>query len=125
MKRSKLSERAYTCLKLGWLLRGQAENLPKDTPSYAETIKQIQAEELEALGNAYDGFSQAFSKEMFPMCGMDEHTTELLMADLARRLGKRDESFRWVSTILVSRDCNERIKSKAREIKEMLEAEKK
>ena len=125
VKRSKLSERAYTCLKLGWLLRGQAEELPKNTPNYDEVIKQMKTEELEALGNAYDGFSQAFSKEMFPMCGMDEHTTELLMADLARRLGKKEESSRWISTILVSRDCNERIKSKAREIKELLEAEKK
>ena len=59
-------------------------------------------------------------KESFPLCGMDENTITLLMAELARRIGKIDESSRWVSRILVSRDANERIKEKAREIRELI-----
>ena len=81
VKRSKVSERAYTCLKTAWLLRGKAETLPEDTPDYDEQIEQLQNEELEFLTNAYEGFAEAFSKEMFPMCGMDEHTVTYLVAD--------------------------------------------
>jgi len=120
VKRSKLSERAYTCLKTAWLIRGKAETLPTETPDYSNVIKQLQKEELEFSANAYAGFEEAFSKEMFPMCGMDENTMTYLVADLARRIGKYDESSRWISKVLISRDANERIKTKARELKELL-----
>lgn len=124
VKKAKDSEKAYTCLKLAWLCRGKAENLPKDTPDYENQIKQLQKEETELLSNAYDGFMSAFSKEDFPMCGMDETTTTYLIADLARRIGKYDESSRWVSKVLTSRTASDRIKDKARDIKEMINQQK-
>lgn len=124
VKKAKTSERAYTCLKLGWILRGKAENLKKDTPEYKEQIIALAKEELEFIKNAYEGFEEAFSKETFPMCGMDENTVTLLVAELARRIGKVDECGRWISKILVARDANERLKSKAREIKELLQKSK-
>lgn len=122
VKKSKLSERAYTCLKTAWLLRGKAEALAADTEGQnnKEVIAELQKEELEFLTNAYEGFIEAFSKEMFPMCGMDENTMTYLVAELARRIGKYDESSRWISKVLIARDANERIKSKARELKELL-----
>lgn len=121
VKRGKNSERAYTCLKLAWIIRGKYETLPKETPNYDNVVKELKGEELELLDNAYTGFNAAFSSEQFPMCGMDENTLMILLADLARRTGKKDECGRWVSSILVSRTCNDRIKNKAREIKEMME----
>ena len=124
VKKSKLSERAYTCLKTAWLLRGKAETLPADTADYNNQIKQLQREEFDLITNAYTGFSEAFSKELFPMCGMDENTMSYLMADLARRVGKHDESSRWISKVLISRNANERIKSKARDLKELLQQNK-
>jgi uncharacterized protein (DUF2225 family) len=120
VKRGKNSERAYTCLKLGWLLRGKAETLPEDTDNIHQVREELAKEEKEFLANAYDGFTNAFSKEMFPMCGMDEITLTYLMADLARRTGKHDEASRWVSKVITSRTANERIKEKARDIKELL-----
>lgn len=122
VKRSKLSERAYTCLKTAWLLRGKAESLMKEnmTPEEKELIKQLNKEEEEFILKAYEGFVEAFSKEVFPMCGMDEHTVTYLVAELARRVGKHEEASRWVSKILIARDANERIKAKARELKELL-----
>ncbi len=122
VKKSKLSERAYTCLKTAWLLRGKAESmLAEDTGKDIKvSVAELQKEELEFLSNAYDGFIEAFSKEMFPMCGMDENTMTYVVADLARRIGKHDESGRWISKVLISRDANERIKTKARELKELL-----
>lgn len=124
VKKAKTSERAYTYLKTAWILRGKAEHLPKDTPNYEQQIKELEAEELDFITKAYTGFDEAFSKEPFPMCGMDENTVTLMMADLARRIQKYDEAGRWISKVLIARDANERIKSKAREIKEMIKEEK-
>ncbi len=58
------------------------------------------------------------------MCGMDENTVTYLCADLARRIGKYEESSRLISKVLISRDANERIKNKAREIKELVQKER-
>lgn len=124
VKKSKLSEKAYTCLKTAWLLRGKAEALPSDTPNLPSQIALLAAEENEFIQNAYEGFMEAFTKELFPMCGMDENTCTYLVADLARRLGRNDEALRWLSKVITARDANERIKSKAREIKDIIMAEK-
>lgn len=120
VKKAKTSERAYTCLKTAWVIRGKAENLPKETPNYKQEIEKLKKEEMEFIANAYEGFSEAYMKEGFPMCGMDENTITLLVADLARKVGKLDEASRWISRVLVSRDASERIKERAREIKELL-----
>lgn len=124
VKKSKISERAYTCLKTAWMLRGKAESLPKDTPDYDNVITNLHKEEVAFLTNAYEGFIEAFGKELFPMCGMDENTTTYLVSDLARRIGRFDEASRLISKVLISREANERIKTKAREIKELITAEK-
>jgi uncharacterized protein (DUF2225 family) len=120
VKKSKTSERAYTCLKTAWILRGKAENLSKDAPDYKNLKETLSAEELDFIEKAYVGFDEAFGKEAFPMCGMDESTITLLMAELARKTGKYDEAGRWISKVLTSREANERIKIKAREIKDMI-----
>ncbi len=120
IKKAKTSEKAYTCLKTAWVIRGKAETLPADTPNYNEEMEKLHKEEMEFITNAYEGFAEAFMKETFPMCGMDEHTITLLVAELARKIGNLDESSRWVSRILISRDASERIKEKAREIKELI-----
>ena len=124
-KKAKNSEKAYTCLKMAWLYRGKAETLPKETKDYDKTIKELKKEETELLSKAYDGFMTAFSRESFPMCGMDEMTVTFLVAELARRTGKYEESGRWISKVLTSRNANERIKNKARDIKELLNEDKK
>ncbi|NLZ82733.1 MAG: DUF2225 domain-containing protein, partial [Clostridiales bacterium] len=45
VKKAKNSERAYTCLKIGWLLRGKAEELPVDTENYQKQIDEMAKEE--------------------------------------------------------------------------------
>ncbi|MHB8128098.1 MAG: DUF2225 domain-containing protein [Mobilitalea sp.] len=124
VKKAKTSERAYTCLKTAWVIRGKAEILPKETQDYKKLIGDMNAEELDFISKAYIGFDEAFGKETFPMCGMDEITITLLMADLSRRIGKFDEAGRWISKVLISREANERIKQKAREIKDMIRDQK-
>lgn len=120
VKGAKDSEKAYTCLKMGWLFRGQAENLPEDTPNREAVLKDLKAQEKECMKNAYEGFNAAFSKENFPMCGMDDVTVMFLVAELARQCGKYEESGRWISEILMSKTANERLKEKAREVKDLI-----
>ena len=124
VKCGKNSEKAYVCLKMGWAIRGKAESLPEDTPNRDAVLKELKANELECLQNAYDGFTAAFSQESFPMCGMDETTVTYLSAELARRIGKLDEAARLASAIITSRTAGERIKDRAREIKEMIKKQK-
>ncbi|MDF2542665.1 MAG: hypothetical protein K0S47_2383 [Herbinix sp.] len=122
VKKAKTSERAYTCLKTAWLLRGKAESMPESTADYKNVIANIEKEELEFIAKAYEGFVEAFTKEAFPMCGMDENTVTLLVAELARKVGKYEEASRWISKVLIARDANERLKQKAREIKEAIKS---
>lgn len=123
VKHGKLSEKAYICLKIAWLLRGYRETLPEGKGKQAKE-KELNEQELEFLANAYDGFVEAYKKELFPMCGMDELTITYLLAELARRLGKFEESAKFVSKVITSRNANERIKDKARMIKQLISEEK-
>ncbi len=124
VKCGKNSEKAYVCLKLAWTYRGKAEHLPADTENRDAVLKQLKAAELECLQNAYEGFNAAFSTEPFPMCGMDETTVMYISAEVARRIGKLDEAGRLASSIITSRVAGERIKEKAREIKELVKKQK-
>jgi hypothetical protein len=122
VKKAKESEKAYTCLKMAWIYRGKAENLPQDAAQKEKS--ELAEQERKLLENAYEGFEDSFSKESFPMCGMDEITVSYLLADLARRIGRYEEASRWVSRVLTSRAANERIKNKARDLKECLNKQK-
>lgn len=66
---------------------------------------------------------QHFPKEDFPMCGMDEYTVMYMVAELARRIGNKEEAKRMISKVLVAKDANRRIKDKALALKEMLQQE--
>ncbi len=121
---AKNSEKGYICLKLAWLCRGKRETLSKDTANFQKEKQELIKLEHEYIQNAYEGFSNALMKENFPMCGMDEYTVMYLLAELARRCGKNDDSLRLVSKILVSREANERIKDKCRAIKEAIKTNK-
>lgn len=123
VKKGKVSEKAFICLKLGWLMRGKRESLPEDTKNYENVIQSLVKQENEFLMNAYEGFSEAYTKELFPLCGMDEITVTYLLAELARRVGKNEEALRLISKVLTTRDASERIKEKARHIRDMIKGE--
>lgn len=120
VKNGKNSEKAYTCLKMAWLYRSKREMLMQGEYK-KEEVAELIAEEKELLTNAFEGFEVAFSKEDFPMCGMDQYTMMYLLAELARRIGKNDEAKRYVSKVLVARDAQPRIKNKAFDLKEKLQ----
>lgn len=122
VKKGKSSEKAYTCLKLGWLCRGKRELLMKGDDSLKEEIAALADEEKECLENAFAGFKDAFSKEDFPMCGMDQHTMMFLLAELAYRTGHPEDAKFYCSKVLTARDANQRIKNKAIDLKEKLQS---
>ncbi|MDD5900398.1 MAG: DUF2225 domain-containing protein [Lachnospiraceae bacterium] len=119
VKHSRLSERAYTCLKTAWLFRAKQEDAATDE----KEKESLRGQELEFLKNAFDGFMEAMSKENYPICGMDEMTLYCLLADIGRRIGRYEEAGRMISKVIVSRNAPERIKNKAREIKELITAQ--
>lgn len=120
VKKSKISERAYLCLKMAWLFRGKREEMDPSEENYEEKQKICEEEEKEYLLKAYNGFDTAVQSEMFPICGMDEATFNYLYADLARRLGKIDMAKKMIGLVLVSKTATSTLKEKARTLKELL-----
>ncbi len=124
VKKSKISERSYICLKLAWLMRGKAENLPKDTENYDAVIKELADGEAEFTQKAFEGFKAAMSKELFPICGMDEFTFIYVTADLARKSKDYQLSLRLLSDVIVSRTASNKLKDRARDLKEIIKKER-
>ena len=120
VKKAKPSEKAYICLKSGWLLRGMMEHLEMDA-SYVKKKVTYHKQEEEYLKNAYQGFLTARSTEPFPMCGMDESTLDYLLAALAVRFQDFDVAGRMISELLSSKAVNPRTKEKTRLLKEEME----
>ena len=118
-RNAKSSEKAYIFLKMAWLLRGEMETLDKADPRQAELKK----EERECVQKAYEGFLMAFSKENFPMGGMDEISLRYIMAVLAHDIGKIEDSVKLLASVLNSRTAPRRIKDKALDLKEKIKQE--
>ncbi len=125
VKRAKDSEKAYVCLKMAWIIRGKKENLSLDDPDYDKIVAELDADENEALKTAFEGFVNARQKENFPIAGMDEITIDYLLAVLSARLGKFDVAQKMIASILTSRTANNRIKDRARDLKEQVLADMK
>lgn len=122
VKNDKLSEQAYTCLKIAWLFRGEAEQLQKEETDHSEKIAELNEQEAVYIAKAYVGFSEAYMKEDFPMCGMDEVTFSYLVADLAYKTNHITEANRWISQVITSRVAPQRVKEKARDLRELIVA---
>lgn len=116
VKHAKSSEKGYTSLKMAWILRGKRLSLkPGDA-----MIKQLYEEEMECITNAYTCFVDALANEMMPIAGMDESTIKYLMAELARKLKKYDESAKLLAEVLTSKATPTRIKEEALNVKQLL-----
>ena len=56
----------------------------------------------------------------FPIAGMDESTLKYIMADLARKLKRYEESARLLASVLTSKATNHRLKDAALDLKELI-----
>lgn len=117
VKPGKDSEKAYICLRAGWLCRSYVEEL-QEQKAAAETVQEIKDLENEFLENAYEGFINARQHEGYPMCGMDEPTVDYILAALAVRFKHFDVASKIISSLLVSPSCSSRMKEKVRDLKE-------
>ncbi len=118
VKPGKASEKAYICLRAGWLCRSWYEDL--EAQDKADDAKAVQARALEGefLKNAYEGFIAARQNESFPMCGMDESTVDYIIGALGMKLGHYEVSAKMIASLLGSQVTSPRMKDKARDLKE-------
>lgn len=120
VKRGKVSERAYCCLKLSWLFRGKVEEmLSEGFSTNDQLIIHAKQEEKNLYNQAYEGLLKAVASESFPMCGMDSYTMDYLLAQMSFSLGKYDVSSKLVGRLLTS-NANKNIKDKALELKQKI-----
>lgn len=121
IKRGKSSEKAFTCLKLAWLCRGKSEELNACFwDANKSDIAELKKEEMENLALAYEGFSDAYSSELFPICGMNESSYLYLLAELARRLDRIEDCKRLISRLLMEKNVSRNVKLLVEQLKEKL-----
>lgn len=116
--KTKMSEKAYICLKLAWILRGMIENIPENEADKNAIIARYKAEEQQYIAKAYEGFTVAAQKESFPICGMDGGTMSYLLAALASKVGDNTSALRYLGDVISSKGISERTKEKARDLRE-------
>ena len=59
VKRAKDSEKAYVCLRYAWVIRGCRENLQENGLLTEDKRTELEAQELECIQNALEGFINA------------------------------------------------------------------
>ena len=116
VKHGKASEKAYICLKTGWLFRGMQEALSADDPDYTSKKREYEQTENQFLHNAYDGLIKARENETFPIAGMDMFTLDYLLANLAIRFEEYETGAKLVANLLAAKGTPNRIKDKARDL---------
>ncbi len=119
VKQAKNSEKAYTCLKLAWVIRGKRLTLDSKSEEFVELYK----DEVECITNAYEGFTRAFSSEQLPIAGMDESTLKYILSDMARKVKKYDEAIKLLGDVITSKATNSRLKDEALKLKEIIKEE--
>lgn len=119
-KKGKTSEKAYECLKISWLYRGWMEELDGADTTDEALLADCEKEEMLYYEQAYEGMIKAIASENFPICGMDESTVNILMANMANRLGKVDIASRFISMILTSPAASRVAKDRALDLKEQI-----
>lgn len=117
VKGSSNSEKAYICLKAGWLMRAYAEYLEAEASS-KESIDECKNKENQYLMQAMEGFVRARESERFPICNMDQITLDYLIAALAVQFKKYEIASRLIGNILTSNVASARVKDRTRDLKE-------
>lgn len=122
----KISEQAYLCLQLAWLLRGSIEEKEAEPEGITQEDKaQLEEREEHFYRQAYEGLSQALLEEDFPICGMDQGTYEYLLAVLSFHFKEYDMAIRYCGNVVQNREISAKLKDKALMLKDDIVAAKK
>ena len=125
VKKVKLSEKAYICLKISWLRRAQLKEMPEVSKEDLAAKKEIREEMMGFYKQAYEGFTQAMSKETPPFYGMDSNTLEFMLANMAIYFKDYDTALKLVSRLITSPNTASRVKDKCLQLKEQIVVAKK
>ena len=117
-KRGKMSELAYTCLKISWLYRSMGDEMPESTKEECEAKEEVRKNQELFYKEAYQGFQKALTMVDFPICGMDTFTMDFLLATLACHFKEYGFASKAVSNILGSQIADRRMKDRALDLKQ-------
>lgn len=121
-----LSEQAYLCLQLSWLIRGRLEEADAEPGLLDEdTYRQLQEKQERFYRQAYDSLSKAATKENFPICGMDQNTFDYLLAVMSFHFKEYDLATRYCGNVVQTRGVSSKLKDKALTLKDEIVAAKK
>lgn len=124
VKKAKVSEKAYLCLKMAWLCRGKIEELRLlGVSTVDKDIMETKKAEDYYYKQALEGFTKAVATEPFPICGMDQNTMDLLLAQINYVHKEYETASKLVGRLLTSQSANKSIKDKALELKDDIVAE--
>jgi uncharacterized protein (DUF2225 family) len=98
------STKAMISLKIAWMYR----------------LLENDAQEIAFLGQALEGFNNAYIKEIFPMYGLQRDSLMYLLGELNRRLGNNQDALLWFSKTIVSTNSSYKVKEMARSGKELI-----
>lgn len=92
------SMKAMLSLKIAWMFR-----LLEDTSQENVFMRQ-----------ALEGFTDAYTKEVFPIYGLERDSLTYLLGELNRRLKNYDDALLWYSKTIVNTNASSRVKELAR-----------
>lgn len=124
VKRGKLSEKAYVCLKIAWLRRSQLAILEKEKAEEAK-LAEVKQEYEGFYRQAYEGFMKALETETPPYCGMDSSVVEYMLANMADSFEEYDTALKLIGRLMGSPATNSRLKDKCLTLKEQINQKKK
>lgn len=123
VKKGKTSEKAYICLNIAWLYRGQAETITGTDEEATKKKAECKEQEEAFYQQAFEGFMKAVSSEDFPMCGMDSCTVDYLLATMAYHYKKFDVASKCIARIQATASASKKMKDRAYDLKEKIVAE--
>ena len=112
VKKAKASEKAHYCLNIAWLLREKAKQL-----SPGAEYDEIKEAEEQFYRQAYDGLLHAMQEEMFPICGMDQNTTEYMIGYMAAYFKEYTVASKLISSVVTNKSTPNRLKDRALDLK--------
>lgn len=98
------STKAMISLKISWMFR----------------LLEDKAQESIFMGQALEAFTDAYTKEVFPIYGLQRDSMMYLLGELNRRMKNYDEALLWYSKTIVNTNSSYRIKELARTGKDLI-----
>lgn len=121
-KNGKPSEIGNVCLKISWLYEDLADELDESLPDYEQKKEKYLKEANSAAMNAYDNLTKARMTEGFPIAGMNETTLDYLLSYYAYLKGEYSTSMQLLSGVVTTKSISPRLKDKALDLKDMVNA---